>query len=153
MSPDKTHTYKLLTRDSIVQIARSWLGTPFKHQGRTKRGLDCAGLIILVGKELKVLAPEFDEKNYPRRSPHSEEFMHFFIKHLDKKHKKDIMPGDVLILKEPLFPCHCGIAGERHGKLTVIHSHAPSRKVIEEYYEVDGWKDKHVMTFEYPGTH
>ena len=38
---------------NICQQARTWLGTPFKHQGRVKGvGVDCLGLLIGVAQEL-----------------------------------------------------------------------------------------------------
>jgi cell wall-associated NlpC family hydrolase len=35
----------------IVSAARSWLGVPWRHQGRTRQGVDCAGLVVLVGRK------------------------------------------------------------------------------------------------------
>lgn len=40
----------MLTRQTIVDNARAFLGTKFLHQGRTDQGCDCAGLVYLVGK-------------------------------------------------------------------------------------------------------
>lgn len=35
-----------------VDIARKWLGTPFKHQGRSRGiGVDCAGLAIGIARD------------------------------------------------------------------------------------------------------
>ncbi len=37
----------------VVRVARTWLGTPYHHQGRVKgAGVDCAGLSVGVAKEL-----------------------------------------------------------------------------------------------------
>lgn len=38
----------MTTRNNIVEIAREFLGSPFKHQGRVKDGIDCVGLIAAV---------------------------------------------------------------------------------------------------------
>ena len=64
-------------RDSIVAEARTWLDTPYLHQGRRKgHGVDCLGLVIgfdgqaivvewfdshSVGRETSVESPEFLE--------------------------------------------------------------------------------------------
>ena len=37
---------------AIVAAARSWLGVPWRHQGRARQGIDCAGLVVLVGRGL-----------------------------------------------------------------------------------------------------
>lgn len=38
----------MTTAQHLVDIARSYLGVRYVHQGRTPRGVDCGGLIILV---------------------------------------------------------------------------------------------------------
>lgn len=56
-----------IDRVEIVAMARSWLGTPWIHQGRLKSvGVDCGGLIIGVGKETGLL--DFDTQAYSRKS-------------------------------------------------------------------------------------
>lgn len=43
----------LVTRAQILECARSWIGTPFDHQGQCKGvGCDCRGLIAGVPAEL-----------------------------------------------------------------------------------------------------
>lgn len=34
-----------VSSDAVVSAARAYLGTPFRHQGRTRTGLDCVGLV------------------------------------------------------------------------------------------------------------
>lgn len=42
-----------MTRDEIVQEARSWVGAPYRHQGRSKdTGVDCIGLASEVLENL-----------------------------------------------------------------------------------------------------
>ena len=38
-------------RIEIVEYARTWLGTKWRHQGRSKQGIDCIGLIIRTAEE------------------------------------------------------------------------------------------------------
>ena len=42
--------------DAIIAAARAWLGVPWRHQGRTRQGVDCAGLVVLVGREFGLAA-------------------------------------------------------------------------------------------------
>ena len=48
--------------EDIVRVARAYLNTPFRHAGRNRLGLDCAGLIVVVAQELGL--PVEDRKNY-----------------------------------------------------------------------------------------
>ena len=41
-----------LMGEAVVAQARAWLGTPWRHQGRSPRGVDCAGLVVLVARAL-----------------------------------------------------------------------------------------------------
>ena len=55
-----------MTPQQIVAAARACVGTPFRHQGRTPgRGLDCAGLLIVVAREVGI--DPVDVSGYPRR--------------------------------------------------------------------------------------
>lgn len=45
--------------EQVVQAARSWLGTPYRHQASVKRvGADCLGLVRGVWRELVGREPE-----------------------------------------------------------------------------------------------
>ena len=151
MSPDKTNYSNTQTRNKIIEIARSWLGVPWRHQGRGKTGIDCAGLIIVVGKEIGYLSEGFDKTNYSRRS-HGPQFLNVFRESLIEKNNNLLLPGDVVVLREDIYPCHSGIIGYKYDRLTLIHSIAEHRKVIEEDLEQNG-RHKHIIaTFEFPGT-
>lgn len=39
---------------------------PFLHQGRTRRGVDCVGLVIVVLQELKLFDRSYDNRSYGR---------------------------------------------------------------------------------------
>lgn len=46
----------MCTVQTLLQIARSWLGTPFAHQGRQKgQRVDCLGLVIETCREAGLL--------------------------------------------------------------------------------------------------
>lgn len=56
-----------VTAGQVVAQARSWIGTPWCHQGRSRvLGVDCAGLVICVARALGLVAPDFDVSGYPR---------------------------------------------------------------------------------------
>lgn len=52
-------------RAAVVAEAKSWLTTPYHHQGRIKgAGVDCAALLIEVYRAAR-LVPEIDPRPYP----------------------------------------------------------------------------------------
>ncbi len=62
-----------MSNEEIITEARSWLETPFHHQGRVRGvGVDCIGLIVEVARALKLpsasggLVADYDERDYPR---------------------------------------------------------------------------------------
>ena len=56
----------MVTRADVMTEAESWRGTPFQHQGRSEHGVDCAGLVVMVGRALGLLTPEQDFTVYGR---------------------------------------------------------------------------------------
>ena len=53
--------------DIIIEEARSWIGVPFHHQGRTKSGCDCIGIVLACARRL-----DYKYEDYTRygRLPH-----------------------------------------------------------------------------------
>lgn len=151
MSQDKTNFSNTPTRDDIIAAAREYIGTPFRHQGRTKSGIDCVGLIILAAKARGLAEADFDFNGYARRPPHGLAFIELFKSKLQQKSNMDVAPGDVVIFKESRFPCHCGITAWKDGVLSMIHAYAPYKMVVEDYFVQGGWPEKHVATFAFPG--
>lgn len=47
-----------MTRDELfVDHARKYLGVPWRHQGRSRGGLDCVGLVVLAARDCGLDAP------------------------------------------------------------------------------------------------
>jgi cell wall-associated NlpC family hydrolase len=43
--------------ERLAEAARSYLGTPYRYGGTTRRGLDCSGLVVAAAAELGVSLP------------------------------------------------------------------------------------------------
>lgn len=148
-----------VTRCDIVRCARTWVGVPWKHQGRTREGVDCGGLILVVGWELGLLGTPADPRTYERNPNRN------FMLEVCRKGKmvsvREEQPGDVVVVKpsEALrWPSHMGIISRLpDGALGIIHSYGtPGSKpvkrcdgVVETHYE--GWKNRTLGRFKYPG--
>jgi cell wall-associated NlpC family hydrolase len=50
----------------VVAEARSWVGVPFLHQGRSRRGIDCVGLPVVIAMSLGLVPRTFDTGAYGR---------------------------------------------------------------------------------------
>jgi len=135
------------SRNEIVEEARKWLGTPWRHQGRAGSGIDCCGLVIRVGNDLDFIT--YQTSAYSRRTT-GEEFIHHFLNAgMHQVPFGRALPGDVLITADSKFPCHCGFIGEKQGAKTFIHAYARKRRVVEDPY--DAWLPKAVTVVRFPG--
>lgn len=139
----------MITRAQVVECARTYLGTPFGHQGRLKgKRIDCCGLLIQVGKELAISNWDIDGYN---NQPDGRTVVELMTKHpaLKRKSLKYIKPGDILCFRDE-WPCHMAYVGDGQGYLTLIHAYAPMRKVVEHILD-EHWKKRVVLTFEIAG--
>lgn len=135
------------SRQQLIDAARAYKGTKWRHQGRSRTGIDCAGLIVCALKDIGIEVP--DRTDYQRRTS-GQQFMAHFTKHGIRKHPKDMAPGDVLVFREPAYPCHCAILTEKNGEHFIIHAHARRKKVVEEHYAHE-WLDRLIAVYQVPG--
>jgi cell wall-associated NlpC family hydrolase len=134
----------MVVRDNIVRIARTWLGTPFHHQGRVKgAGVDCAGLVIGVASELGLSA--FDTSGYGRR-PDTREMENICHAQMMPIALDDVRPGDVYLIEIDRQPQHLAFATD----IGLLHAYAPARRVVEHRIDQD-WADRLIAAFALPG--
>ena len=124
--------------DDIIAAARRWIGVKWKHQGRTRSGIDCLGLVVLVAKECGIA--DVDQKTYSPR-PDGKSLVRRFSEEMDKIMLTEMQPGDVILFADSIYPCHVAIVSEKHGQLHIIHAHATRRQVLEERYAWE-WPEK-----------
>jgi cell wall-associated NlpC family hydrolase len=118
----------MVTAEELIVEARRWIGTPYRHQGRTAAGLDCIGFIIWVLAQKDLLPTDFERQNYGRL-PQREllERTALYCTPIPEP-----IPGCLLLIRWPgqREPGHAALyAGE-----TMIHSYAISKQVIEHGY-------------------
>lgn len=120
---------------AIVATARSWIGTPWRHQGRLKGvGCDCLGMIVGVARELGYAVA--DRTDYARE-PDGRELLDGLDLHLAQV--AEPAPGDVVLFEIRGRPQHVGLISDRpDGGLGLIHAFAGARKVIEQDF-APGW--------------
>lgn len=122
-------------RKEIISEARSWAGTPFKHQGRIKHiGCDCIGLIAGVFSILNLRirdkkVSEFDIKNYSRIPRNN-----LLRNTLDKifPETEEIKEGNLFLMRFLKEPQHVGFISKADGdNISIIHSYQQSKGVVE----------------------
>lgn len=136
----------------LVAQARTWLGTPFHHQARLKgKGCDCLGLIVGVVDELglkdrngmKLAA--YDEVTYSKE-PDGAYLIQKLTGLLEEVPIAEARAGDLALFKVRENPQHLAILTDYEGGLGMIHSFAPSRRVVEHRLD-DEWKSKIIKVF------
>ncbi len=136
-------------RAAIITEARKYLGTPWHHLGRSRHGLDCVGLVVMVCRALEISG--YDVATYPREPKSSEFLAHFLAGGGVRVALESALPGDLMLFREIRYPCHVGIMSERDGLQTIIHAHATRRRVLEEAM-IDEWRSRRVAAIRLPGT-
>lgn len=133
----------------IVDQARTYLSVPWFHAGRSRHGLDCAGLIAVVAHDLSIT--DFDDVNYPPEPDpaYLTAVLERFAErqwHLIFPEPSDpplefgdlrALPGDLLQFEILGEPRHVGIyAEDSRGRGTVIHTYQSVGRVCEHAFDV-----------------
>ena len=111
----------MTNQEKIVAKARSFIGTKWRHRGRTKRGIDCIGLVVV-----SVMHGGFmpkDRRDYGR-VPWQDGLRQELIDQCGEP-VKDWQPGDIALMRWEHMPepAHVGIIGDyKYGGLSLIHS-------------------------------
>lgn len=148
------------TKQDVIAEARTWLGTRYHHQARIKGvGVDCGGLVFAVGAHLGLFPPS--PMDFPKpeqfvgyaRLAHNGSLLRACQMVMEEIPAYAAEPGDVILMTftEDKEPQHVGILGDYvHGGLSLIHSYAPARRVVETRLD-DGWRSRIVAAFALPG--
>jgi hypothetical protein len=142
----------MITAYDIFEVAKTYRGVPWKHQGRSRSGVDCLGLVIRVALDLEIEGAEkvfeYDGRQYSRITPLG------LCKELIKgglvRARFPVPGGVVLIGGEGTYPSHLGILGATVSELEMIHAHAPDRRVIHHGFD-ERWRRSARAFFTYPG--
>ena len=134
MSPDlisSVTSSRQELREKCLELARTYIGTPWKHKGRSHRGIDCIGVPYMVGKELGLHS--YDDSIDYGRVAKSYDFMRAIAPFgVRVKDLKDIQDADILVMRIPIFPQHVVMASHIGNRPTIIHASVDARKVVEE---------------------
>ena len=114
---------------AFVAAARGYVGVPWRHLGRSRTGVDCIGLVLLVAREVGMDLP--DPAPYARE-PQGTRLLDGILAHATRV--AEVAPGDVLLFRMGLYGGHVGIASVHPawGVPACLHAYAPRRQVVEQ---------------------
>lgn len=142
----------LITRAQVVACARSYIGVPFRHMGRTRQeGLDCIGLPLAVMRDLGIPFPDYPDGNYTRRGAGFQLVQHCcqYASPVPISKCKD---GDVLVFQEGQIPCHTGILTHRGESRYVVQALGKTSWMrVVECPMAGEWSGKLRFAFHMPG--
>lgn len=134
-------------RIQALAEARTWLNTPFRHQGRRKgSGVDCIGLVLVAARAVGALTPEQEAEipNYGRL-PFQNSLMKYMDRHLLRIREEHIKPLDIALIQICGRPMHValltdyGLHGEARAPFGLLHAMADIGRVSEQRYEPLNW--------------
>lgn len=139
-------TVNFMKRKDICEYSKKFLGVPFRHQGRTEFGLDCAGLIVKIAKDCKLYEKELvDIKGYAK-VPDGESLRNALLKGTAKeKAFSEIKEADIILMSFMREPQHLALY---LGNGKIIHAYQGAGKVV--IHDLDSkWSNRIVSVFQF----
>jgi hypothetical protein len=132
--------------EQLIATAREWVGVPWVHQGRSRDGVDCIGLLIVVCLPLGLMSAGERWTQY-RRTPSGRELVAVLDARLERSSSME--PGCVMLIRGAVEPQHVAFcAGE-----SMIHAwaRAPRRPRVVQHRIDAAWRRLTVGTYRIPG--
>ncbi|PLS22550.1 peptidase [Amylibacter cionae] len=141
-------------REEILDVARGWIGTPYRHQCSVKgHGADCLGLLRGVWREVFGAEPEAVPTYTPDWSEASGEERLWRAARRYLVAVPVCLPcfGDVVLfrMRRQAVAKHVGILSRSSGGLSTL-VHAYSGKGVVETPLTEAWIRRIVAQFEFP---
>lgn len=135
-----------------VEIARGWVGTPYRHQASRKGvGCDCLGLLRGVWREMLGAEPEAPPAYTPDwgEPEGRERLLHAAARHLRPVGLIEARPGDVLVfrMRRQAVAKHVGLLSDT-APGAFIHAYS-GRGVVESPLSA-AWAARIAAAFRFP---
>lgn len=129
--------------NKLIEIARTYKGTKWVHQGRSKDfGVDCVGLLACVFKEAGL---EVKDSIGYARTPDGKilKDMLNIQDTIESIPISDLRAGDIALFKVKRLPQHVALMCEgTGGELGMIHAYNGGNKQVVEHNYAEFWKDR-----------
>jgi len=131
-----------VSADAFSEAARAFVGVPFLHQGRTRNGVDCIGLVIAALTRCGIVYYE-EPPTYARR-PNGDSLLAPLRQYCTEADAGE--PGTVVAIRFRREISHVAIMTGS----TIIHAYEGVRRVVEHGYD-RRWKSMSVAHWRLPG--
>lgn len=129
----------MIPASRLIEEARALVGVPWRHQGRTRKGVDCIGLVLVAAQNAGLDLAKAARVKAPRTySRNPDPKLYELVQQCCEK-SETLAPGYLLFFKfdADKYARHFGIYTDTG---TVIHAESVTRrKVIEHGYRAH-WK-------------
>lgn len=129
----------MISAAQITSEARRWVGVPYVHQGRTRFGVDCIGLVLCVrdGVEAWPICRTLT-RTYARR-PENALMLSVVEQHCVRVEAPE--NGCMILIRWPNTPAptHAGI----YAGGNIIHAYQRVRRVVETGFRSHWLRDAH----------
>jgi NlpC/P60 family putative phage cell wall peptidase len=135
----------MTTNLDIVREARSYIGSPYHHQGRSKQfGVDCLGVVVGISKTFELFDHDFPGYSHYMNDTLLESELGKCLTRIDL----DVcQPGDVVTfwISKPGVARHVGILSPAG----IVHTYANIKRVTEHRLG-DSWLKRINGVFRFP---
>lgn len=141
----------IITAEAIAAEARSWIGTPYRHQASLKGvGCDCLGLVRGVWRATVGVEPEPVPPYAPdwAEAASGEPLVEAALRHLTAIDRGTFGQGDIL-----LFRWRAGAAAKHAAIVTApdLMVHAHDGAAVAEVVIAPWWRRRLAYAFRFPG--
>ena len=136
--------------DDIIEEARTYLGVPWVHQGRNRRGVDCVGFILLALNKFGISITEI--KGYSRKPDgfKLKEVMDNQENLFPVNNVRELKKGDIILLKIRKHPQHVALLTESKTSpinLGMIHSYNGGLQKVIEHDFAEYWQSRFISGY------
>jgi hypothetical protein len=123
-----------LTRRDVVTAARAWLGVPFRPKGRSHMGVDCLGLLVVLGQQFAV--PHQDEQHYTDYPDPQRRMLATFDRYLERRPNEADWDATIgVFTTHRALPGHVALFTTRDHVRHLLHASMAERMVLEHPYD------------------
>lgn len=122
--------------NQLIEAARVYIDTKWRHRGRSCHGVDCAGLVVLAYRDCGVMLPDYTLYG---REPHRDGLVKYVTRALGQPMGDDdrtLAEGDVLIMRFDREPHHMAIVAIANyggtAAFNIIHADGQAGRVHEQ---------------------